>query len=246
MSMEGEKMDLGEHGTRVQNMFDRIAHGYDRANRLMSMGTDVRWRREAVADLLPSDAGAHPRVLDLCAGTMDGALEIHEHFPEATIVAGDFAAEMLERGRAKLVGSAEEKIEPRRMDAHALPLADGELDAIFCAFGIRNLSDLPRATSEQARCLRPGGRLTVLEFFKPARALPRMLHAAYNRTVLPLIGWAVTGDIEAYTYLPRSIGAFETVDAYRELLAAHGFVDVEVRALTLGMAWIVRATKGHA
>ena len=105
---------------------------------------------------------------------------------------------------------------------------------------------MPRATAEQTRCLRAGGRLTVLEFFKPARPLPRLLHAAYNRTVLPLVGWACTGDLEAYTYLPRSIGAFETVDGYRELLAAHGFVDIEVRALTLGMAWIVRATKGRA
>jgi demethylmenaquinone methyltransferase/2-methoxy-6-polyprenyl-1,4-benzoquinol methylase len=239
-------LPVDAHGARVQSMFDRIAHGYDRANRIMSMGTDVRWRREAVADLLPPDAGTHPRVLDLCAGTMDGSIEIHQRFPEATIVAGDFAAEMLDRGRAKLVGTAAEKIDPRQMDAHALPLPDGELDAIFCAFGVRNLSDLPRATAEQARCLRPGGRLTVLEFFKPARPMQRILHAAYNRTVLPLVGWACTGDLDAYTYLPRSIGAFETVDAYTELLRAHGFVDTEVRALTLGMAWIVRATKGHA
>jgi ubiquinone/menaquinone biosynthesis methyltransferase len=233
-----------EHGVRVQRMFDRIAHGYDRANRWMSLGIDVRWRREAVADLVPEDAGAEPRVLDLCAGTLDSAIEIHRRFPGARIVAGDFSAGMLERGRAKLVGTAGDRIETMQMDAHALPLPDAELDAIFCAFGIRNLADLPRATAEQARCLRPGGRLTVLEFFKPARAVPRVLHAAYNRTLLPLIGWAATGDLEAYTYLPRSIGAFETVEHYAELLVGQGFVDVEVRPLTLGMAWIVRATLG--
>ncbi len=241
--MTEQPTSLDAHGERVQQMFDRIAHGYDRANRWMSLGIDLRWRREAVATLLPEDAGNAPRVLDLCAGTLDSAIEIHRRWPEASIVAGDFAAEMLERGRAKLVGAAAERIEPRRMDAHALPLADAQLDAIFCAFGIRNLSDLPRATAEQARCLRPGGRLTVLEFFKPARALPRMLHAAYNRTLLPLIGWAATGDLDAYTYLPRSIGAFETVDAYADLLRTHGFVDVQARALTFGMAWIVQATR---
>ena len=150
---------------------------------------------------------------------------------------------MLAEGRQKLVGAAAEQIEPRRMDAHALPVDDAELDAVFCAFGVRNLSDLPRASAEQARCLRPGGVLTVLEFFRPTKTLPRVMHAAYNRTVLPLIGWAATGDLDAYTYLPRSIGAFETVDAYTGLLAEHGFGQVEARPLTFGMAWVVRAVK---
>jgi ubiquinone/menaquinone biosynthesis methyltransferase len=237
-------------------MFDRIAHGYDRANRWMSLGIDVKWRRDAVARMLPSElppssraerAGGlvegPARVLDLCAGTMDSSVEIHRQHPTATILAGDFAEQMLAEGRAKLVGDAAEKIEPRRMDAHDLPVGDAELDAIFCAFGVRNLSDLPRATAEQARCLRAGGVLTVLEFFRPTGALPRVMHAAYNRTLLPVIGWAATGDLDAYTYLPRSIGAFETVDAYRALLAEHGFARIEARALTFGMAWVVRAVK---
>lgn len=234
---------VDDHGERVQQMFDRIAHGYDRANRWMSLGTDVRWRRRAVARMMPVDVGASPRVLDLCAGTMDSSVEIHRQFPQARIHAGDFAAEMLERGRSKLQGDAAERITPMAMDAHALPLAAQSLDALFCAFGIRNLSDLPRATAEQARCLRPGGVLTVLEFFRPEQFVPRVMHAVYNRTVLPLIGWAATGDRSAYTYLPQSIGRFESVESYTALLAGHGFGDVEVQRLSLGMAWVVRAVR---
>jgi len=234
------------HGQKVQRMFGRIAHGYDRANRWMSLGIDVRWRRAAVAELIaakPAEpTGERPRMLDLCAGTMDSSVEIHRQLPEADVIAGDFSAAMLERGRDKLVGSAGERITPRVMDAHALPEPDASLDGIFCAFGMRNVSDLHRATAEQARCLRPGGRLVVLEFFRPTGLVPRVLHALYNRTVLPVVGWLATRDWEAYTYLPRSIGDFATVDAYAERLRAQGFGDVRTRSLTLGMAWQVSAT----
>ncbi|MEM6294005.1 MAG: ubiquinone/menaquinone biosynthesis methyltransferase [Myxococcota bacterium] len=238
---------VDEHGERVQGMFDRIAHGYDRANRLMSLGIDIRWRNEAVADLLPRDIAenARPKVLDLCAGTMDSSVEIHRQYPTADIVAGDFAEEMLAKGAHKLTGAVGERITPQPMDAHDLPFDDDGLDAIFCAFGVRNVSDLPRATAEQARTLRPGGRLTILEFFRPTSGFSRFLHTAYNRTVLPVVGWAATGDLDAYTYLPKSIGKFETVEDYEDLLRRSGFVDVSHVKLTMGMAWIVRARVPH-
>ncbi len=233
---------IDAHGTKVQTMFGRIAHGYDRANRWMSLGIDIRWRRRAVAELRPPADVDRPRLLDLCAGTMDSSVEIHEQFPAADVVAGDFSAEMLKRGGDKLVGAAGERITPRTMDAHALPEDDDSLDGIFCAFGIRNVSDLPRATAEQARCLRPGGRLVVLEFFRPTTVVPRVMHTIYNRTVLPVVGWLATRDWEAYTYLPRSIGDFCSVAQYEELLRAHGFRDVTTESLTMGMAWRVAAT----
>ena len=235
---------VDEHGATVQKMFDRIAPGYDRANRVMSLGIDERWRKRAVASLLahaPEGVG-----LDLCAGTLDSTIAIHRAFPKARLVAGDFAGEMLEHGRKKLVGAAADRIETQQMDAHALPLADASVDGIFCAFGIRNLSDLDRGTQEQARVLRDGGRLVVLEFFRPTRWLTRIVHAVYNETLLPIVGWAITGDREAYRYLPRSIGKFDSVASYRERLARAGFVDITVEELTLGVACIVRATKGSA
>ncbi len=232
------------HGAQVQSMFTGIAHGYDRANRWMSFGTDIRWRRRAVAGLLPaaqSPVGA--RLLDLCAGTLDSTIEIHRQYPRADIIAGDFSAGMLAHGARKLTGDARDRITPRQMDAHHLPLADASHDAIFCAFGVRNLSDLEAATREQLRVLRPGGQLTVLEFFRPTALATRAVHALHNRTLLPLLGWAATGKIGAYLYLPRSIGRFTTVESYSELLRAVGFVDVRVERLTLGIAWVVRATR---
>lgn len=235
------------HGARVQRMFSDIAHGYDRANRWMSLWIDVLWRRKAVADLLPADAvptpDRRPRILDLCAGTLDSTLEIHRRYPDADVVGGDFSAGMLAHGTTKLHGAAAERVTPKQMDAHALPEDDDSLDAIFCAFGVRNLSDLPRATAEQARCLRPGGRLVVLEFFRPSRLVTRLFHGIYNRTVLPLVGWLATGNLDAYLYLPRSIGTFERVEDYVALLERGGFRDVRIRPLTLGIACIVEAAR---
>ena len=233
---------IDAHGAQVQSMFTGIAHGYDRANRWMSFGTDIRWRRQAVAGMRPVD-GRATRLLDLCAGTLDSTLEIHAQFPAADILAGDFSAGMLAHGARKLVGEAAARITPQQMDAHALPLADASQDAIFCAFGIRNLSDLETATREQFRVLRPGGRLSILEFFRPTALATRAVHALHNRTLLPLLGWAATGKLDAYLYLPRSIGRFTTVEAYSALLRDTGFIDVQVERLTFGIAWVVRASR---
>ncbi len=238
---------VDDHGAQVQRMFGRIAHGYDRANRVMSLGIDVRWRRRAVADLLAHvPEGRTAKALDLCAGTLDSTLAIHDRFPGATLVAGDFVASMLAQGETKLVGTARERITTQVMDAHELPLPDADCDAIFCAFGIRNLSDLARATAEQARVLRPGGRLVVLDFFRPERWTTKVVHTIYNKGVLPWVGWAVTGDREAYRYLPRSIGRFDSTVEYGKRLEDAGFVDVKVESLTFGIASIVRATRGPA
>ena len=148
---------IDEHGARVQSMFSSIAHGYDRANRWMSLGTDQSWRRRAVAhlflDSVPSDRKSS--LLDLCAGTLDSSREIHRQLPGASIVAGDFSAGMLARGRSQLRGSETTAIDAIEMDAHALPLADASIDAAFCAFGMRNLSRLDVALTELARVLRP-------------------------------------------------------------------------------------------
>ena len=253
---ELEIATLDEHGRQVQAMFSDIAHGYDRANRIMSAGTDVRWRRKAVSTLLPArcdgreldrDTGAGARILDLCAGTLDSTVEIHRRYPEAELIGGDFSAGMLETGIRRIAAMGDPqaiaRISPQRMDAHALPLADASLDALFCAFGVRNLSDLRLGCAEQLRCLRPGGQLVVLEFFRPSGWATRAFHAVYNRTVLPVVGWACTGNLDAYLYLPRSIGDMRTSAEYVSLLGEVGFEQIEVEDLTFGVASIVRARK---
>jgi demethylmenaquinone methyltransferase / 2-methoxy-6-polyprenyl-1,4-benzoquinol methylase len=239
---------IDDHGKKVQAMFSDISHGYDLANRLMSLGTDIRWRRRAVATLLPTGpSGAthdeRPRILDLCAGTLDSTRTIHRAFPTADLIGGDFSAGMLSVGASHLSLAERDRITPQHMDAHDLPVDDANLDAIFCAFGVRNLSDVPRATKEALRVLKPGGQLTVLEFFRPRALATRLFHAIYNRTVLPVVGWMCTGNLDAYLYLPRSIAAFRDVEDYADILKHAGFTEISVEPLTFGVASIVRARR---
>ena len=113
----------------------------------------------------------------------------------------------------------------------------------MCAFGVRNVSDLALATNEQARVLKPGGRLVILEFFRPNGTIARGLHGLFGATLLPAIGWLATRDLTAYRYLPKSIHGFDDVGTYGELLREHGFEDVVATPLTMGMAWIVSARR---
>jgi demethylmenaquinone methyltransferase/2-methoxy-6-polyprenyl-1,4-benzoquinol methylase len=209
-------------GTDVRGMFDRIAGRYDAANRVMSAGIDVLWRRKALGLMLDGIA-ANPRILDLGAGTLDGALEIRRRRPDARVVAADFAREMLKVGRRK---PGADEVATHGADGHRLPYASGVFDAAFSAFCVRNLRDLPLAMGELRRVVKPGGAIAILEFFRPAK--PRLFFDKfYNAHLLPLVGWAVSGDREAYRYLPASIERFVSRPAYEELLRKVGFATVQ-------------------
>lgn len=209
--------------TDVRAMFERIAPRYDSANRAMSAGIDILWRRRAMKSLL-AGMGDTPRILDLGAGTLDGALEIVRRKPGATVAAADFAREMLRVGRKKLTPA--QAIATHAADGHRLPYGTGVFDGAFSAFCVRNLADLPVALGELRRVVRPGGTIAILEFFRPAS--PRLFFDRfYNARVLPLIGWAITGDREAYRYLPDSIQRFASRPEFEDRLRAAGFSAVE-------------------
>jgi ubiquinone/menaquinone biosynthesis methyltransferase len=220
--------------TNVRGMFDRIAGRYDTANRVMSAGVDVLWRRKAMRPLLEG-LGETPTVLDLGAGTLDGSLEIARRRPGARVVAADFAGQMLRVGRRKLVPTASgaDHIATHAADGHHLPYADGVFDAAFSAFCVRNLRDLPLGMSELRRVVRPGGPIVILEFFRPARQR-LFFDRFYNGQVLPLVGWAVTGDRDAYRYLPDSIARFLSRPEFEEQLRIAGFAHTEGHELFPG------------
>jgi ubiquinone/menaquinone biosynthesis methyltransferase len=233
---------LAAEGHDVRAMFDRIAPRYDAANRVMSAGVDVLWRRKAIPRLL-AGLGETPWVLDLGAGTLDGSFEIVRRCRGARVVACDFARGMLAVGTAKQRprdGSA--PVAAQAADAHALPYRDAAFDGVFSAFCVRNLRDLRRGMRELRRVLRPGGRLAILEFFRPER--PRFfIDRVYNARLLPLLGWAVTGDREAYRYLPDSIAHFAARAEYEALLREVGFAQVAGQDLfPAGVASLVLAS----
>ena len=237
--MSAANASLAESGADVRGMFNRIAKRYDATNRAMSVGIDVVWRRRAIARLIEG-MGETPRFLDLGAGTLDGALEIARRVPGARVAAADFAREMLVAGRPKVKGGVH--IDAHAADGHHLPYRAGAFDGAFSAFCIRNLADLPRGMRELRRVVRPGGRIVLLEFLRPER--PRLfIDRFWNARVLPLIGRLVSGDRDAYRYLPESIGRFRSPAELAALLNDVGFATVETKALfPSGVATMVVAS----
>jgi demethylmenaquinone methyltransferase / 2-methoxy-6-polyprenyl-1,4-benzoquinol methylase len=222
----------------VRSMFDRIAPRYDLLNRVLSGGTDVRWRRRAV-DLLGLEKNG--RVLDLCTGTADLLMEALSRDPCSSGLGVDLSHAMLVRGagklarrgysgRAALVGG----------DGESLPVGDGLFDGALVAFGIRNVGDPVKAMREVVRVLRPGGRFVVLEFSTPGGPLG-VAYRFYSRRVLPRIGGLVSGDSSAYAYLPASVARFPSPEGFAALMREAGFVEVRWRRLTGGIACLHRA-----
>jgi ubiquinone/menaquinone biosynthesis methyltransferase len=197
-------------------MFDQLAPRYDLANRVLSLGLDQRWRRKAIRCL---EEKGHGRVLDLCAGTLDLSQQLLRAGAES-VVAVDFSAEMLRAGQAKL--REDDPIEIVQADARELPLPDASVDAIICGFGFRNVPELPRAIAECSRVLRPGGRMVVLDFFRPTTRISSLLQATYNRLIMPVLGGLITGYGPAYRYLASSIDAFCTREEFVDLIESHG------------------------
>jgi demethylmenaquinone methyltransferase/2-methoxy-6-polyprenyl-1,4-benzoquinol methylase len=178
-------------------MFDRIAGVYDAMNSVMTAGLHHRWRERA-ADL--ARVGPGTRALDVATGTGDLAIALARRGGE--VVGSDFSEGMLERARAKSAA-----VRWEQANALALPYDDNAFDAATVGFGARNFSDLERGLGEMARVVRPGGRVVVLEITTPTKPPLSTFFSLWFDRVVPLLG-RVTGEDQAYSYLPSSVKRF--------------------------------------
>jgi ubiquinone/menaquinone biosynthesis methyltransferase len=215
-------------------MFDRIAPRYDLLNRVMTLKVDQAWRRRLLSDLAPRDGEA---LLDLCAGTMDVADLARRRAPGLRVTAADFSMQMLRRGVEKTGLAASQA------DAMALPFRAQVFDLATVTFGMRNLDDYRTGLAELARVLRPGGRLGVLEFFRSESAGSRLVHGAYNRLALPVLGRILSPDPEAYRYLVASMERFASRAEFEASARAVGFRDVHGETLFPGVCGLVTAVR---
>ncbi len=218
-------------------MFDRIAARYDRLNRVLSLGTDLWWRRRAVA---LARLGRGERALDVGAGTGDLSFALLAASPPTARVIGvDISAGMLaisvRRARALRAGG---RYTPVIASAEALPLPDASIDRIVSGFTIRNVADLPRSLAEFRRVLRPRGRAVILELSHPSTPVFARLYRAYFERIAPRLAVALGGDPAAYRYLPRSLRLFPPADALAALMRDARFSRVRYERLTLGIAAI--------
>ena len=227
----------------VRSMFARIASRYDLANRVLSGGADMGWRRRLVAAVRRTNP---THVLDLATGSGDTAFALSRALPESVRILGmDFCEPMLaEAARKRAAAGADRFVNVRFEvgDGMALPLADGSFDAVTISFGLRNMADRNGSLREIRRVLRPGGKLFVLEFSQPNR-LVRPFYYFYLRHLLPrLAGW-ISGDRNAYVYLNDTIEKFPDRAALSAEIMVAGFSGVSSVPMTFGVVALHEAVK---
>jgi demethylmenaquinone methyltransferase/2-methoxy-6-polyprenyl-1,4-benzoquinol methylase len=203
---------------QVRAMFDRIASFYDVMNSVMTAGLHHRWRSRA-ADL--AAVGPGDAVLDVATGTGDLARELARRVgPDGEVVGSDFSEAMLARARVK---APEVRFEPA--NALDLPYEDARFDAATVGFGARNFADLDRGLAEMARVVRLGGRVVVLEITTPTRPPLSTFYRVWFDRLVPAIG-RLTGEEQAYSYLPESVRRFPGPDGLAASMVRAGLGDV--------------------
>ncbi|MFY9690248.1 MAG: bifunctional demethylmenaquinone methyltransferase/2-methoxy-6-polyprenyl-1,4-benzoquinol methylase UbiE [Candidatus Acidiferrales bacterium] len=237
---EGSR-DEREASARVREMFTRIAPRYDFLNHLLSFSLDHLWRRRTAKRFAEILLRPGARVLDVCCGTGDLAFALdrlrprgaHDGAPARPIIGSDFVEPMLTRAREK-ASAANRPLAFAAADALRLPFADASFDLITTAFGFRNLANYEDGLREFARLLKRDGALGILEFTEPSSGPMAGLFRFYFQHILPRIGGAISGNAEAYKYLPGSVAKFPSPPELAGLMERAGFAEVHIVSWNFG------------
>jgi demethylmenaquinone methyltransferase/2-methoxy-6-polyprenyl-1,4-benzoquinol methylase len=213
----------------VNSMFARIAHRYDLMNRLMTGGQDVHWRRLMVREAaLPQ--GGH--FLDVATGTGDVAFEALRQQPDLALVVGaDFTLPMMQVGHMR---APDRPVRWCAADTLCLPYPDDTFDAVASGFLMRNVVDVPAALAEQRRVARPGGRVLVLDVPRPPDTPWGGVFRFYFHEIVPRLGGLISGQPDAYSYLPRSADSFLRPAELATAMEAAGLNQVRYQTFMAG------------
>lgn len=224
----------------IREMFSTIAPRYDLLNHLLSANIDKLWWRQTARAFASILARPNAQVLDLCCGTGDMAFALRRQSERAKITGADFSHTMLLLAAKKT--SLHHPVQWIEADALRLPFPDQSFDLITSAFGFRNLADYDRGLSEILRLLRPGGECGILEFSEPPGWLGK-IYNVYFKSILPKIGRAISGDSDAYSYLPASVERFPEPPEMLARMRQAGFQGVSRTAYTFGIAGLYRGAR---
>lgn len=225
---------------QVTKMFDTISGEYDSLNRMISFGTDVKWRKRVVSILKEKKPKT---ILDIATGTGDLAIQLIKTGAHK-IVGLDISPGMLAVGRSKVSKlKLNNIIEMVEGDSEDLPFTEHSYDAVTVSFGVRNFENLEKGLNEIYRVLAHSGTLVILETSVPTKWPFKQGYQIYSRYILPLIGRLFSKDRSAYTYLSKSAAVFPHGKNFNNILDKIGFIAIENKPLTFGVASIYVATK---
>ena len=222
---------------RVENMFDRIAPKYDFFNRLFSLRIDLLWRKSLVKWMQSDDP---KQILDVATGTGELAIALWKNF-RVKITAVDLSQEMLNLADKKIKELGAD-ITIQKANAENLPFESNKFDAVSVGFGVRNFENLEKGLIELRRVVKENGNVYILEFSKMEGVLSP-LYNFYFRRVLPFLAKMISGEKEAYVYLPDSVQNFPCGERMKNILLDLGFSKVEYKKLSLGIVTIYKAKK---
>ena len=230
----------GSKKKQVTKMFDGISSNYDFLNRIISRGIDIKWRNRVVEILMAKKPNS---ILDIATGTGDLALALNKT-RASRIVGLDISPGMLAKGKDKVnAQNLENTIEMVLGDSEALKYKECSFDAVTVAFGVRNFENLELGLSELFRVLKSEGTLVILETAVPTKFPFKQGYSIYTKFLVPLMGKLFTRDQAAYKYLSDSAAVFPHGKQFNNILKKIGFIEVEDRPQTLGVASIYCATK---
>jgi len=216
--------------TYVEKMFNDIAPTYDKLNHILSLNVDKSWRKKAVNRICSTNP---QHVLDIACGTGDFAIALAQAgIPKVTGV--DISEGMLEVGREKVKNLGLD-IDMKVDDSEHMSYGDNTFDAISVAFGVRNFEHLQLGFNEMYRVLRPGSMVCIVELSVPSNPILLWGYKLYFLHILPFIGGIISGNKNAYKYLPNSVLNFPKPDKVCEMLESAGFKSVEAKAFTFGL-----------
>ncbi len=224
-----------ERAASIQKMFGNISANYDLMNRIMTAGQDKRWRREVIRR---AGLKKNASLLDLGAGTGDLAREALKQNPASRVLAADFTLKMMRAGKKH------GQLDWAAANALNLPFADKKFDAVVSGFLMRNVTDLPLALAEQYRVLKTGGKIIILDTTKPRKNLLTPFINLHLHHVIPFLGALLTGEREAYTYLPKSTENFLRAEELAVHMAAVGFKNINFDIKMFGTIAIHWGEKG--
>lgn len=225
---------------QVTEMFDTISKEYDGLNRVISFGIDVKWRNKVVKIVSKKQP---ENILDIATGTGDLAINLASTNAKE-IIGLDISNGMLEVGRKKIASKKLESIISMVIgDSENLPFEDNTFDAITVAFGVRNFENLEKGLSEILRVLKPNGIFVILETSVPTNPIYKFGYKIYSKFILPTIGKLFSKDKIAYNYLSESASVFPYGETLNNILRKIGFINVEDKPQTMGVATIYTASK---
>ena len=238
--------DLIRSPQPLHGMFTAVPPRYDLINRIITLGQDKHWRKQAALVCLQ---GKPSHILDLGCGTGDLAINIARLAGKDVQITGiDFSLPMLEIARRK---AAEANIAASvafiNGEATKLPFPDGYFDCVGISFAFRNLTYknplCELHLGEVARVLQQGGRYVIVESSQPKNRLIRACNHLYLRTFVKWVGIMLSGNKGAYNYLAESAADYYSPEEVREMLLKAGFRDITYRPLFLGATGIHIATR---